>query len=97
MLIGQANDSIEGGLMIPAQSADLGEDGASGVRVPLAIVEELTKGHELVGMSTDFGVQDSGVVVVPTPGRPFGPDTTVLALGGRSQRMELLLEVGSHV
>ncbi len=96
-MLGQTNDSVEGSLMIPAQSADFGEDGASGVRVTLAMVEELAIGHELLGVSFNVVRKDSGMVVGATPCGPFEPDTAVLALGGRSQRMELLLKVGSHL
>ena len=66
-MLGQANDSIEGGLMIPAQSADLGEDGTSGVGVSLAMKEELTKGHELLGVSVDFVMKHSRLVIGTTP------------------------------
>ncbi len=37
MLLGETDNPVVGGLMIP-KSADLGEDGASGIRVSLAVV-----------------------------------------------------------
>ena len=83
--------------MIPPKSADLGEDGASRVGMALAVEQELAEGHELIGMSIGVGVEYSGMVVGSTPLRPFKPDTAVVPLCGRSQGIELLLEVDTHL
>ena len=83
--------------MIPAESADLGDDGASGIGVPLTLEEELAKGQELVGLSDDVSAEHPRVVVSSAPLRPFEPDSAILALGRWCQGVELLLEVEAHL
>ena len=83
--------------MIPLESADLGEDGASGIGVPLAVEEVLAEGQELDGVLLFHGLEHFGLFGDCTPCRPLCPVTTVLSLGGRGQCIELLLEVETHL
>jgi hypothetical protein len=83
--------------MIPAESADLGEDGASGIGVPLALEEVLAKGQELVGVTDGVGAEHPRLVMSSAPLRPFEPDSAILALSGWCQGVELLLKVETHL
>ena len=59
VLVGETDVPVVGGLMIPLESADLGEDGASGIGVPLAAVEMLAEGQELRRVMLLLGVGHS--------------------------------------
>ena len=53
VLVSETDRPVEGGLMIPIESADLGEDGASSVGLALSMEQEVAKGKELGGMLVD--------------------------------------------
>ena len=59
VLVRETDGPVVGGLMIPLESADLGEDGASGIGVPLAAVEMLAEGQELWRVMLLLGVEHS--------------------------------------
>ncbi len=55
VLVSETDRPVEGGLMIPIESADLGEDGASSVGLALSMEQEVAKCKELGGMLVDAG------------------------------------------
>ena len=83
VLVGETDGPVVGGLMIPLESADLGEDGASGIGVPLAAVEMLAESQELRRVLLLVGVEHAWLVGDVTSGGPLEPVALVLTLGSR--------------
>ena len=55
VLVSETDRPVEGGLMIPVESADLGEDGASSVGLALSMEQEISIGKDLGRMLVDTG------------------------------------------
>ena len=67
VLVGQTDGAVVGRFMIPFDRADLGEDGASGIGVPLAVEEVLAESQELGGVLLFHGMEHFGLFGDCTP------------------------------